>query len=360
MSYDTQGLCSPARMDTHTFQRPLFMREKGVKMKGTADIIVRIAAAMAVVAGGFFAPVTATAQKFEPLKYGDFENWVTRHIKESGIIGGNEKILYAIAPEQTVEGNVAYVPAGGSPWGTSNVMAKVMGITKGSNAVFPDTRAPGNRCCKLSTIIEKCKAAGIINVDVLVAGSIFLGRMLEPIKSTSDPYSKMDMGIPFTKRPSALRFDYRVAMPAKAMRVYSSGFGKKKITSGHDEAEVYIILQRRWEDEEGNIYAKRVGTGREHYGKDTGGWVNGHKIKVQYGDITGTPGYKPYMGLIPEEKSYYARNSKGKVVPVKEVGWDSPDAVPTHLMVMASAGNGTAYTGTPGLTLWVDNMGLLY
>ena len=301
-----------------------------------------------------------SAQKFEPIKYGDFENWVTRDIKESGIIGGKEKKLYEIAPERTVTGNEPYIPQGGSPWATSNVMAKVMGITKGSNAVEPDTRAPGNRACKLMTIMENCKAAGIINIDVLVAGSIFLGRIIEPIKSTSDPYAKMDMGVPFTRRPKALRFDYKVEMPVNPQRVYSSGFGKKKATAGHDNAEVYIILQRRWEDEDGNIYAKRVGTGREHFGKSTKGWVNSHKLEVKYGDITNTPGYKPFMGLIPADKSYYARNSKGKMVPVKEVGWDSPDATPTHLMVMASAGSGTAYTGTPGLTLWVDNIGLLY
>ena len=329
-------------------------------MKGICEFKAAVRRGMAAAAWMLLMSLTAGAQKFEPLKYADFENWVTRHIKESGIIGANETPLYEIAPNQTIEGNHAYIPSGGSPWGTSNVLAKVMGITKGSNAVFPDTRAPGNRCCKLSTIMESCKAAGIVNVDVLVAGSIFLGRMLEPIKSTSDPYSKMNMGIPFTKRPSALRFDYKVSVPADAQTVYSSGFGKKKVTPGHDSAEVYIILQRRWEDEDGNIYAKRVGTGRERFGKSTQGWVNGHRIAVQYGDITSAPGYKPYMGLIPEDKSYYALNSKGKMVPVKEVGWDSPDAVPTHLMVMASSGCGTAYTGTPGLTLWIDNIGLLY
>lgn len=48
------------------------------------------------------------------------------------------------------------------------------------------------------------------------------------------------------------------------------------------------------------------------------------------------------------------------MVPVKEVGWDLPDATPTHLLVMASSGSGTAYIGTLGLTLWVDNIGLVY
>jgi len=299
-------------------------------------------------------------ETFEMLKYGDFENWVTRNITESSLIGGNEKKLYEIAPNATVNGNKVYVNQGGSPWATSNIMARVMGITKGSNAVFPDTREGGGRCCKLTTLMENCKAIGIINVDVVVAGSIFLGRFMEPVKSTKEPYSKMEMGIPFNRRPSALKFDYKVSMPEKSARIYSSGFGKKKEIPGHDNAEVYIILQRRWEDADGNLFAKRVGTGREHFGKSTSGWVKGHKIPVWYGDITAHEGYKPFMGLIPEDKSYYARNSKGKMVPVKEVGWDSADATPTHIMVMASAGSGTAYIGTIGLTLWIDNIGLVY
>lgn len=314
------------------------------------------AAALLLAAAGF----EAGAQKFEPIKYGDFENWVTRNIPESRIIGGETKKLYEIAPNATIDGDKPYSNQGGSPWATSNIMAKVMGITKGSNAVFPDKRPGGGRCCKMTTMMEECKALGIINVDVLVAGSIFLGRFFEPVKSTSEPYSKMEMGIPFTRRPKALRFDYKVEVPKGVGRIYSSGFGKKKSLPGSDNAEVYIILQRRWEDEDGNLYAKRVGTGREHFGRSTGGWVNGHKLPVLYGDITSRPEYKSWMGLIPQDKSYYARNSKGKMVPVKEVGWDSPDAVPTHLMVMASSGSGTAYVGTPGLTLWLDNVGLVY
>lgn len=309
-----------------------------------------------------FAATVAVAQgeTFEKFKYGDFENWVTRNIKESKIIGGDTKQVYEIGPDATINGDAVYKPTGGSPWATSNIMAKVVGITKVSNAVFPDQRAAGNRCCKMQTIMEHCKAIGLINVDVVVAGSIFLGEILEPIKSTSEPYAKMEMGIPFTRRPKALRFDYKVEIPKDATRIYSSGFGKKKTYKGSDTAEMYIILQRRWEDEDGNLYAKRVGTGRERYGKSTGGWVNGHEIPVMYGDITKSPGYKPYMGLLSGEKSYYARNSKGKMVPVQEVGWDDADATPTHMLVMASSGSGTAYIGTIGLTMWVDNIGLVY
>lgn len=302
----------------------------------------------------------AAAQGVELLRFGDFENWVTRHIHESAIIGGADRTIYEVGPEAVIEGNHPYKPAGGSPWATSNVMAKVCGITKCSNAVFPDKRAGGGRCCKLTSLIEHCKAAGIINIDVMVAGTLFLGQMLEPIKGTSNPYSKMEMGVPFEKRPKALCFDYRLLIPSGAKRIYSSGFGSKRTLEGSDKAEVFIILQRRWEDAEGNLFAKRVGTGRELLAKSTPGWVNGHRLAVHYGDISGEKFFRPYMNLIPAEKSYYARNSHGKMVPVKEIGWDAPDAAPTHMIVMFSAGSGEPYTGTPGQTLWVDNVVLAY
>lgn len=302
----------------------------------------------------------AVAERRENLRFGDFEQWVTRNIKESRVLGGATRTVYEIGPTATINGDQAYTPQGGSPWATSNVMAKVCGVTKTSNAVFPDTREGGGRCCKMTTIIEKCKAIGIININVLVAGSIFTGRMFEPISSTSDPYSKMEMGVPFAKRPTALVFDYKVFMPAGNTRTYSSGFSKQRTLQGHENAEAFIILQRRWEDANGNLFAKRVGTGRERFGASTNGWVNGHHLTVHYGDITSQSFYKPYMGLITGDKRYYARNSKGKLVPVTEVGWDSPDATPTHLLVMFSAASGEAYVGTVGLTLWVDNVQLAY
>lgn len=299
------------------------------------------------------AAMTAGAETLESIKYGDFEHWITRDIHESGIIGGKHKNVYAIGPTATIEGNEAYKPAGGSPWATSNVMAKVAGVTKASNAVFPDTRPGGGQCAKLTTIIEKCKAIGIVNVNVLVAGSMFLGEMLEPIKSTSSPYSKMEMGVPFDKRPDALCFDYRVVVPEGNTRIYSPGFSKSRTLAGHDNAEVVVLLQRRWEDADGNIYAKRVGTGREMMTHTTDGWIDHHHVPIKYGKSTA-------MALIPKDHSYYVRNSHGKMVPVTEVGWDDPTATPTHLIVMFSAGGGEPYTGTPVLTLWVDNVALAY
>ncbi len=302
----------------------------------------------------------ANAQKTETLPYGNMDQWVTRNIKESRLLGGETKQCYAIGPTTTINGDKPYSNMGGSPWATSNVMAKVAGLTKVSNAVYPYDHTAGNKCARLSTIMEHCKAAGMINVDVVVAGTMFLGKMLEPVKGTSNPYAKMEMGIPYTKRPKALCYDYMLTIPANGKKTYSSGFGRKKVMPGTDKAEVFVILQRRWEDADGNIHAKRVGTGRELLAKSSKGWVNKHQLPIHYGDITGQPYFKSYMGLIPEAKSYYARNSKGKMVPVVEEGWDSANATPTHVLVMFSAGSGEPYTGTIGTDFLVDNVAMVF
>ena len=54
------------------------------------------------------------AEKVEPIKFGNFENWVTRVIKESGVIGGETKKVYEIAPNATINGAKAYHNMGGS------------------------------------------------------------------------------------------------------------------------------------------------------------------------------------------------------------------------------------------------------
>ena len=311
---------------------------------------------LTVMVATFFA--VAHAETIEPIAFGNFESWTTRNLKESALLGGKKKVVYEIGPNTTIDGNKAYTNQGGSPWGTSNVYARVAGVVKASNAVFPETRGNG-KCAKLTTIYEHVKAIGIINMDVLVTGSIFLGEMKEPVSSTKSPYSKMEMGIPFTKRPKYLQFDYKLVHPG-GDRIYSSGFGKKKTIPGIDHAEVFVLLQRRWEDEKGGLHAARVGTGRERYGASTSGWVNNHRIKIMYGDITSDPGYKSFMGLVPKEKSYFAKNSKGKMVPVVEEQWDDANATPTHIVLMASTTCGTAFVGTVGMELCVDNFALVY
>ncbi|MDE6793570.1 MAG: PCMD domain-containing protein [Muribaculaceae bacterium] len=301
-----------------------------------------------------FSSLSAFPLTLEPIRFGDFSQWVTREINESKVIGGKTKTVYEIAPTTKITGNKPYSNMGGSPWATSNVYAKVSGIVKGSNTVSPAT-LNGNKVAKLESKMEDVKVLGLINMDVMVAGSIFLGKVFEPITSTKGPFSKMEMGIPYTKRPAALVFDYKVDMPAENTRTKSTGFSSKKTLQGRDNAEVYVILQQRWEDADGKLYARRVGTGRERYSRSIP-WTKGHQLKIHYGDITKQPFYKPWMGLLSGNKAYYARNSKGKLVPVQEVEWAPADAKPTHVLVMASASCGEPFIGTEGLTLYIDNI----
>lgn len=300
------------------------------------------------------AALQAIPLTLEPIKFGDFSQWVTRDITESKVLGGKQKTIYAIGPTAHITGNKAYTNTGGSPWATSNVYAKVSGVVKGSNTVSP-CDVNGNRVAKMEAKMEHVKVLGLINMDVMVAGSIFLGKVFEPITSTKSPYSKMEMGIPYTKRPKALVFDYMVDMPESDTRTKSTGFSSKKTLPGRDHAEVYVLLQKRWEDANGKLYAQRVGTGRERFSKSTP-WTKGHQLPIHYGDVTKESFYQPWMGLLNGERAYYARNSKGKLVPVEEVGWAPADATPTHVLVMASSSCGEAFIGSEGLTLYVDNM----
>ena len=90
----------------------------------------------------------STAQT-QLIKYGDFENWVTRNIKESKIIGGKLRQVYEIAPTAVIDKTAPYHNMGGSQWATSNVYADVMGVVKTSNTVYPDNNPAGGKCCKM-------------------------------------------------------------------------------------------------------------------------------------------------------------------------------------------------------------------
>ena len=296
-------------------------------------------------------------ERFVPFKYGDFNSWVTRHVKESGIIGGDTKTLYEVGPTQSISGNEPYTNKGGSPWGTSNVMAKVSGITKTNVSVFREKRDAGY-CAKLVTHIEKVKVLGLININVLAAGSLYLGDMKEPITGTKEGPQALNWGIPFTGRPKALRYDYKVAVASSPDRIRLTGFSGKSTIKGKDLAVTVMLLQKRHEDAKGNITAKRVGTLVITYDKSTQDWKNGATYEIWYGDIRKRKDYNAeLMGL---RSTDYARNSHGKSVPVKETSFATAGEKPTHLVLQFSSSHGGAYIGSPGNTFWVDNVGLVY
>lgn len=305
------------------------------------------------------AAVPVRAQKTTLIAFGNFDQWVVREIEESSVIGGKTRYLYEIAPRDTLRGNIPYRRNSRSPWRTSNVLAKVSGITKGSVTVVPERRGNGY-CARLDTKLETVKVLGIINVTVLASGSIFLGEMLEPIQDTKNPQAKLNQGVPFTGRPTALVMDYKYHTDGSPNRIKATGFSSQKVVPGRDYADVTLMLQKRWEDADGNVYAKRVGTANERIGQNTADWINGYAIPIYYGDITGKSCFQPQMGLVPDEQANWCRNSKGVMVPIHEVGWAEADEQPTHLMLQITSSYGGAYVGTVGNSLWVDNVKLQY
>lgn len=300
----------------------------------------------------------------ELIKFGDFEQWITRTVKESKLVGGKTRTLYEIGPSQTWPQNKAFTNQGGSPWGTSNVYAKVCGVVKSNESVYFDNHGNG-KCAKLETHLVQCKAIGIVNITVLAAGSLFSGEMVEPITSSSNPMSKMNSGIEFTKRPKAIKFDYKVKLSGESDRIRETGFSKKKTIAGKDLCEALVLLQKRWEDENGQIHAKRVGTMWKRFSSNTD-WVNGASFDIHYGDISQSSYYKSYMALQTKEAAdhgeriYYATNSKGKQVMVQEDGWAEADETPTHMIIFFNSSHGGAYIGSVGNTLWIDNVKLTY
>lgn len=309
-----------------------------------------------------FSGINAVAQenqdKFVPFKFGDMNQWVTRKIEESAIIGGNVKYLYELGPTQQIDGNIAYVNQGGSPWGNSNVMAKVVGIVKTNTSVYPEKRDEGY-CARLETHIESVKVLGMVNITVLASGSMFLGDMKEPITSTKDGEKALNCGVPFSETPKAIRYDYKVKMSGHPDRIRQNGFSRKSLVPGQDAAIMVCFLQKRTEDAEGNIIAKRVGTAAVKYSATEQEWVNGATYDIMYGDITGDSRYVPELMALGTGE-YHARNSKGESVLIKENGWAGKGEKPTHIIVQFTSSIGGAFVGSPGNTIWVDNVGLVY
>ncbi|QCX54319.1 PCMD domain-containing protein [Elizabethkingia sp. JS20170427COW] len=305
-----------------------------------------------------FSSFTLNAQKIEAIPFGNMDHWITRQVKESFVIGGHTQKLYEIGDARdSVAPNKPYVNRH-SPWATSSVLATVSGITKGSVTVFPENRGNG-KAARLETRVEKVKVLGVLNINVLASGTIFLGHMIEPIKDTKNPQAKLVTGIPFSKKPDFLEFDYKVTTGGASRKI--NGLSASGSATGTtDKAEVFILLQHRWEDAQGNVHAKRIGTGWERIFQSTSSWKNNHRIPVFYGNMTNQRGYASYMGLKNGAHAYYTRNSKGKMVPIHEDGWGDANDKVTHLIVQFSSSNGGAYIGNPNSKLWIDNVGLGY
>lgn len=299
-------------------------------------------------------------ERVEFLPFGDMEQWAVRYIKESALIGGNTKELYVLGPRDTIScaaGNVPYRYKGKTSWGISNAYAFVAGVAKAACTTYPERRGNG-WCARLEAKLEKVKVFGLINIEVAIAGTLFLGQVIEPVNSVSEPYKCIDIGVPFTKRPKALMLDLKAKVKEERTLTKALGLGAKTI-EGHDEPEVYIYLQKRWE-KDGQIYATRVATARERIAKSIPDWKNDHRLELQYGDIRSRKDFVKYKGLFPDGGVFKAQNSRGEMVEIQEVGWASPTETPTHMILMLTAGCYPAFYAAIGNALWVDNVRLVY
>ena len=310
-----------------------------------------------VIVACLFFSLAAHGQRYEKVPFGDFEQWAVRYITESKVIGGQEKPVYMVGPTDTIRGNVVY-PYDRTIWSSSNVYAKVAGVTKTSTNVMPDD-GPTGKCAKMVSQLAACKVAGLINIKVLATGSIFWGQTQEPVSSIKNPYAVMSWGIPFTKRPKAMLFNYKAVLPNTGKLVKSTTF-RTSYFEGYDPFEVVFILQHRWEDADGNIHAKRVGTAICRIEKSTHGWVMDHRVPVIYGDARNSKDYQPYMDLISGYKNVYAFNSKGKKKLIQEEEWADANCPVTHALMWFSSGSCGAFIGALDNVFWVDEIRLEY
>ena len=289
-------------------------------------------------------------------EYGRFDKWSRREVKESGVIGGNTKYLYEFYGDfdTKVTNKTPYSSPEGYLWRTNNVLAVVAGVCKTNNTVFPEKRGRGY-CARIETHIEEVNAVGIINMSVTCQGAMMIGELPEPITGTKDPMSRVLYGVPFTGRPKALRMDIKADVGHEVVR--GTGFSKLKNMGYTDDAEIVVMLQKRWEESDGSVHALRVGTAIHRIEEDIPNWINDYEIKIEYGDITRKPFYKDYMGLKTNpETAYHALNSKGKNVIIQEDGWAAPGTEPTHMMIHILSSCGKAFYGGVGNTVWVDNV----
>ncbi len=290
------------------------------------------------------------------LNYSSLDFWYARKVKESFVLSGKTIELYGVGKlPSTADFFDTTLKDPKSPWGTTNIYSKMV-LDLGNTRVFPEKRGSGF-CCRLETAIRKDNIAGL-KVEVLIAGTLFVGEMLEPVRGLKDPLKNVSQGIPFNRKPKAVKFDYKYHVGNQRVKaVYSID-----PVEGTDKAEFCIILQKRWEDQNGNVFATRIGGARQFFTGTVGQWVNGATFPVTYGDITRLPEYDAKtMGLIPSVGEVYVKNSQGKLVPLVETGWGKPDDLPTHMIFyFTSSYQGILYQGSPESVFWVDNIELVY
>ena len=290
------------------------------------------------------------------LNYSSLDFWYARKVKESFMLSGKTIDLYGVGvvdPKSDFFDTKLKDPR--SPWGTTNIYSKMV-LDLGNTRVYPEKRGSGY-CCRLETAIRKDNIAGL-KVEVLIAGTLFVGDLIEPVRGLKDPLKNVSQGILFNKKPKTIKFDYKYHVGNQRVKaIYSVDPAE-----GTDKAEFCMILQKRWEDQNGNVFATRIGGTRQFFTGAVSQWINGATFPVSYGDVTHLTEYDAKtMGLIPAVGEVFVKNSKNKMVPLVEAGWGKSEDEPTHLILyFTSSYQGILYQGSPESVFWVDNIEFVY
>ena len=167
---------------------------------------------------------------------------IRSYIQESRLLGGKTKTLYVVGPTDTIMGNIPY-DFKHTPWGISNAYANVMGVAKGACTTQPERRGNG-WCARLDTRIETVKVLGMLDIEVCIAGTLFFGQVIEPVKSANDPYGSINIGVPFKKRPKALMLDLKTRVSSERKVTKALGFGTSTL-EGHDQPDIVVRSEER-------------------------------------------------------------------------------------------------------------------
>ncbi|OHX64980.1 PCMD domain-containing protein [Flammeovirga pacifica] len=169
-----------------------------------------------------------------------------------------------------------------------------------------------------------------IAITGLASATIYTGQF---DLNLSDPAKSAQLGVPYTKRPTSMSFNYKYT-PGDVYKQYTGAVGTV-IEDAVDSCLVYMYLQKREGDQ-----ILRVGTAAMQSSETVSDWTS-RKLDVTYGEIA-----NPEVGFKLREE---------------ETGWAAAETTPTHvIIVFASSSAGDFFRGANGSTLFVDNISIEY
>ncbi|MBB3700934.1 PCMD domain-containing protein [Flammeovirga yaeyamensis] len=203
-------------------------------------------------------------------------------------------------------------------WETSNPGTTFLGVV---NAYEEKEDVINGSAAKLET-----KGIGLTGI---AAATIYTGKFE---LNLSDPAKSAQLGVPYTKRPVSMSFNYKYT-PGAIYEQYDGALGTT--IEGVDSCLVYMYLQKREGDQ-----ILRVGTAAMQNSDTVTEWTK-RTLDVTYGVIE-----NPVAGFKLREE---------------ETGWAAADTNPTHIIVVfTSTSAGDFFRGAIGSTLFVDEISIEY